>query len=59
MAWLNTTITTDKGPQSVLINCDNVRMIKQTTDGRALVVFVAGQAHTIDNTYVWAMSKVL
>jgi len=59
MAWLNTTVTTPKGPQSILINTDHIKYIRQRDNGQALIVFETGQAEVIDDSYVKVMTQLL
>jgi hypothetical protein len=58
--WINTTITTVKGPQGICINTDHIKYIRQRGDGQALVVFAAhGDSQIIDDSYAKVINLIV
>ena len=57
--WINTTVTTPKGPQGILINCDHIKYIRQRDNGQALIVFASGQAEVIDDSYAKIINLIV
>ena len=57
--WINTTVTTPKGPQAICINCDHIKYIRQRDNGQALIVFASGQAEVIDDTYAHVLTLIV
>jgi competence transcription factor ComK len=57
--WINTTVTTPKGPQAICINCDHIKYIRQRDNGQALIVFASGQAEVIDDSYAKILNLIV
>jgi competence transcription factor ComK len=57
--WINTTVTTPKGPQAICINCDHIKYIRQRDNGQALIVFASGQAEVIDDSYAKVINLIV